>query len=71
MQLLGLGCKEVTGWREKSPRTHKDSPMTATEWDPLLALILGSRVQKPSLGSYLSADLCITVILSVGESKDI
>jgi len=51
--------------------THKDSLMTATEWDPLLALILGSRVQNPSLGSYLSADLCITIILSIAKSKDI
>lgn len=55
----------------KRIRTHKDSPMTATEWDPLLAFILGSGVQKPSLGSYLSADLCITIILSIRKSKDI
>jgi len=27
------------------------------QWDPLLTLILGSSAQKPSLGSYLSADL--------------
>ena len=41
------------------------SPKTATEWvwDPLLTLILGSSAQKPSLGSYLSADLCIATIL--------
>lgn len=68
---LGLQGGHRMEMERKSLGTHKDSLMTATEWDPLLALILGSRVQKPSLGSYLSADLCITIILSIAKSKDI
>jgi hypothetical protein len=37
--------------------TDKASPRTVKAWHPLLVVILGSRTQKPSLGSYLSADL--------------